>query len=331
MVLFLFPPGLRRVISGLSLLDWYRLLSGSSSTLEHQRLFCRRAGVRRLAGRASRRGARVLARLLRAALAASPSPTDFLARDDAPDDRLLRRDELDLSDRSGRGAARECDLAAESRAGLGDAFYSAGLSRAGTRSRLVDARSLHRWRGVHRRHADAKRTTQHPESLVGAVAGDCLGHSLRRGNPLPAPIAIARFSLADCAEPHGHGRDDVAAAALAWFGSSQWQDVVVAGGTGDAADGDAVLAVRSRPANHARTYCLADHAARAAAASGLDPPRPQRLARLRPTAVVDVGRRRTDPSWARAPLWSPRDSSPEGRLNEQISLLLNRTSAGKTA
>ncbi len=307
MVLFLFPPGLRRVISGLSLLDRHGLLSGSGGTLEHKRLFCRRAGVRRLAGRASRRGARVLARLLRAALAASPSPTDFLARDDAPDDRLLRRDELDLSDRSGRGAARECDLAAESRAGLGDAFYSAGLSRAGTRSRLVDARSLHRWRGVHRRYADAKRTTQHPESLVGAVAGDCLRDSLRRSDPLPAPIAIARFSLADCAKPHGHGRDDVAAAALAWLDSSQRQDVVVAGGTGDAPDGDAVLAVRSRPANHAWTHCFADYAARAAAASGLDPPRPQRLARLRPTTMVDLGRWRTDSYRPSCSLWISRN------------------------
>lgn len=114
-----------------------------------------------------------------------------MARDDDPDGRLLRRDELDLLDGAGWRSTGKCDLAAKSRSGVGDALYRTGLSRARTSARLVDAGALYRRSGIHRCHADAKRTPQRAKSLVGTLAGDRLGSSLCGSNPLSAAIANA--------------------------------------------------------------------------------------------------------------------------------------------
>lgn len=171
-----------------------------------------------------------------------------------PDDDLFCDDELDLFDRVGQRSAGQCDLASESRPGLGDVGDGVLVSRADATERLVDVGLVH-WRGVVSfGHGAEPRSSQSLGSVVVALVGFGQWSALCGGDFVLAFVEAFGFGLAHCLESLGHSHGDVSLGLEFWGGESQRMDVAVVGRHWRIADGDTLLAFCAGLANDPQSH-----------------------------------------------------------------------------
>jgi hypothetical protein len=126
-----------------------------------------------------------------------------------PDDDLFCDDELDLFDSVGQWSAGQCDLASESRAGLGDVGDGFLVSRADATERLVDVGMVHCRGVVSFGHGDEPCSGKSLGSVVVALVGFSQWSALCGGDFVLACVEAFGFGLAHCLESLGHCLGDV--------------------------------------------------------------------------------------------------------------------------